>query len=90
MIFRLEPAARRQRPWRVSRRLPPRTSTEGIGRGGESQTPGTMKTVSIGDVRLAVEDRGASRRGEPVLLLVHGFPLDHTIVAKQIDHFSVA
>lgn len=50
-----------------------------------SQTP---RTVSIGDVRLAVEDRGACRSGEPVLLLVHGFPLDHAMWRAQIDYFG--
>ena len=47
-----------------------------------------MKTVSLGDVRLAVEDRGSSRSGQPVLLLVHGFPLDHTMWQSQIDYFG--
>ena len=53
-----------------------------------------MKTVSIGDLRLAVEDRGESRAAgepssdKPVLLLVHGFPLDHTMWQSQIDYFS--
>jgi pimeloyl-ACP methyl ester carboxylesterase len=49
---------------------------------------GTMKTVSLGDVRLAVEDRGSSRSGQPALLLVHGFPLDHTMWQSQIDFFG--
>jgi pimeloyl-ACP methyl ester carboxylesterase len=43
-----------------------------------------MKTISLGDGELAVEDRGAGR----VLLLVHGFPLDHTLWRHQIDHFA--
>jgi 3-oxoadipate enol-lactonase len=43
-----------------------------------------MRTVSLADVELAVEDRG---RG-PVLLFVHGFPLDHTMWRWQIDEFS--
>jgi len=48
-----------------------------------------MKVVSLGDVRLAVEDRGRSRSSsEPILLLVHGFPLDHTMWQPQIDYFG--
>jgi pimeloyl-ACP methyl ester carboxylesterase len=43
-----------------------------------------MKTISLGDGELAVEDRGAGR----VLLFVHGFPLDHTMWRHQIDEFS--
>jgi pimeloyl-ACP methyl ester carboxylesterase len=43
-----------------------------------------MKTISLGDVDLAVEDCGTGR----VLLLVHGFPLDHTLWRHQIEHFS--
>ncbi|HEV2973245.1 MAG TPA: alpha/beta fold hydrolase [Pirellulales bacterium] len=43
-----------------------------------------MQTISLGDVDLAVEDRGVG----PVLLLVHGFPLDHSMWRAQIDEFS--
>jgi len=43
-----------------------------------------MKTISTGDVEMAVEDRGSG----PVLLLVHGFPLDHTMWEGQIAEFS--
>ncbi len=43
-----------------------------------------MRTVSLADVDLAVEDRGSG----PVLLFVHGFPLDHTMWRSQIDEFS--
>jgi 3-oxoadipate enol-lactonase len=43
-----------------------------------------MNTVDLGDFKMAVEDRGAGR----VLLLVHGFPLDHTMWQAQIDEFS--
>jgi pimeloyl-ACP methyl ester carboxylesterase len=44
-----------------------------------------MEHISVGDAKLAV-----SRRGEKgyALLLVHGFPLDHTIWQPQIDYFS--
>ena len=38
-----------------------------------------MPRINIGDISLHVEDRGA---GSP-LLLVHGFPLDHTMWAGQ-------
>jgi pimeloyl-ACP methyl ester carboxylesterase len=48
-----------------------------------------MKTVSLGDVRLAMEDRGSHSSGnDPALLLVHGFPLDHTMWQHQIDYFG--
>jgi 3-oxoadipate enol-lactonase len=43
-----------------------------------------MRTVALADVELAVEDRGAG----PVLLVVHGFPLDHTMWRGQTDEFS--
>jgi pimeloyl-ACP methyl ester carboxylesterase len=43
-----------------------------------------VKNVSIGDVELAVEERG---RGLP-LLLVHGFPLASDMWAAQIDALS--
>ena len=40
-----------------------------------------MKTQRINDIELAFEDRGA---GVP-LVLVHGFPLDHSMWAAQIE-----
>lgn len=43
-----------------------------------------MPSVSIGDTRLFVQIQG---EGAP-LLLVHGFPLDHTMWQAQIDEFS--
>jgi pimeloyl-ACP methyl ester carboxylesterase len=43
-----------------------------------------MPTVSIGDATLNVEERGAG----PVLLLVHGYPLDHQMWRHQLDEFS--
>jgi 3-oxoadipate enol-lactonase len=43
-----------------------------------------MRTISVADIDLAVEDRGSG----PVLLFVHGFPLDHTMWRWQIDEFS--
>jgi pimeloyl-ACP methyl ester carboxylesterase len=43
-----------------------------------------MPHISVGDIDLNVIDEG---RG-PVLLLVHGFPLDHTMWLGQIRHFS--
>lgn len=43
-----------------------------------------MKTLEVNGVELAVEDRGSG----PVLLLVHGFPLDHTMWNAQIEALS--
>jgi 3-oxoadipate enol-lactonase len=43
-----------------------------------------MQHVRIGDIELAVTTQG--HQGHP-LLLVHGFPLDHTIWQPQIDFF---
>lgn len=43
-----------------------------------------METINIGDARLAVEVRGA---GAP-LVLVHGFPLDHTMWRHQVERFA--
>ena len=40
-----------------------------------------MRRISVGEIELAFKDRGAG----PVLLLVHGFPLDHSMWAGQID-----
>ena len=44
-----------------------------------------MQHVTIGDIKLAVRTIG--HQGYP-LLLVHGFPLDHTMWGAQIDYFS--
>jgi pimeloyl-ACP methyl ester carboxylesterase len=43
-----------------------------------------MKRVSVGNAALGVVDQG---RGKP-LLLVHGFPLDHSMWGAQIEAFS--
>jgi pimeloyl-ACP methyl ester carboxylesterase len=43
-----------------------------------------MKRIDLGDVWLNVEERGAGRP----MLLVHGFPLDHTMWSEQIDALS--
>lgn len=44
-----------------------------------------MQHVNFGDIDLAVTTQG--HQGHP-LLLVHGFPLDHTIWQPQIDFFA--
>ena len=44
-----------------------------------------MRRIVVGDIELAFIDRGAG----PVLLLVHGFPLDHTMWSGQIDELAV-
>jgi 3-oxoadipate enol-lactonase len=44
-----------------------------------------MKHVQVGKSKFAVETAG--HKGHP-LLLVHGFPLDHTIWQPQIDFFA--
>ena len=43
-----------------------------------------MKTIEIEGIELAVEDRGS---GSPVVL-VHGFPLDHSMWSAQIERLS--
>jgi pimeloyl-ACP methyl ester carboxylesterase len=43
-----------------------------------------MTTVLVNDIELSVVDRG---QGDP-LLLVHGFPLDHTMWEGQIEELS--
>ncbi len=43
-----------------------------------------MNTVQLNDINLAYIDRGAG----PVVLLVHGFPLDHSMWDAQIDAIS--
>src|SRR5215831_8390353 len=43
-----------------------------------------MQHVQVGDIQLGVTTHG--HRGHP-LLLVHGFPLDHSIWQRQIDFF---
>src|SRR4029079_12092951 len=43
-----------------------------------------MKHLQVGDLLMAVATGG--ERGYP-LLLVHGFPLDHTMWRPQIDYF---
>jgi pimeloyl-ACP methyl ester carboxylesterase len=43
-----------------------------------------MKRIDLGEVWLNVEERGSG----PPLLLVHGFPLDHTMWSEQIETLS--
>lgn len=43
-----------------------------------------IQQVPLDDGMLSVDDRGAG----PPLLLVHGFPLDHTMWAAQLDEFA--
>lgn len=43
-----------------------------------------LRTIDVSGVRYRVSDEGAG----PVLLLVHGFPLDHTMWRAQIEEFS--
>src|SRR5262245_10100046 len=43
-----------------------------------------MQLIRCGEVELALVDRG---RGRPLVLL-HGFPLDHSMWNAQIEHFS--
>ncbi len=43
-----------------------------------------MKQVPLGDVTLNVQDSGSG----PVILFVHGFPLDHTMWQHQVAEFS--
>ena len=45
-----------------------------------------MKTVSARGTQIGVYDRGEG----PPLLLVHGFPLDHSMWSGQLDEFSGA
>ena len=40
-----------------------------------------MLRATVGDIELAYVERGSG----PVLLLVHGFPLDHSMWAGQVD-----
>ncbi len=55
-----------------------------IGKKSQREIGKPMKHVQVGDVKLAVYTGG--EKGHP-LLLVHGFPLDHTIWQPQIDFF---
>ncbi len=50
----------------------------------EESSPDELRRVRAGHIELAVVDRG---RGMP-LVLVHGFPLDHTMWEPQIARFS--
>lgn len=45
-----------------------------------------LRRVAVGEIELQVCDEGSG----PVLLLVHGFPLDHTMWREQIDALSDA
>src|SRR5436853_6628031 len=47
-------------------------------------TESTMAVVQAGNVRLNVVERG---RGTPLVLL-HGYPLDHSMWRRQIDGLS--
>lgn len=44
-----------------------------------------MQRATVGNIELAYIDRGSG----PVLLLVHGFPLDHSMWSEQIEALSV-
>jgi len=43
-----------------------------------------MRRVQLAGTELAVEDRGSG----PAIVLVHGFPLDHTMWSAQLDQLS--
>lgn len=43
-----------------------------------------LRTIEVSGVRFRVADEGQG----PVILFVHGFPLDHTMWRAQIDEFS--
>jgi 3-oxoadipate enol-lactonase len=43
-----------------------------------------LRTIEVSGVRFRVVDEGAG----PVILFVHGFPLDHTMWLSQIEEFS--
>ena len=45
-----------------------------------------MKTIDLAGTSFCVEDRGSG----VTLLLVHGFPLDHSMWQSQIEHFADA
>src|SRR5262245_39173754 len=54
-----------------------------------------MPTISIGDLDIHYEDsgaidRGTARVGAPPLLLVHGFPLDHSMWKYQLADLADA
>lgn len=49
-----------------------------------SRSGGNLKTVAAGSVTLAVVDRGQG----PPLVLLHGFPLNHSMWQAQIEYFS--
>lgn len=51
---------------------------------GDQREPGSMRLVGAGQIELQVLDSG---QGMPVLL-VHGFPLDHSMWDAQIAHLS--
>ena len=40
-----------------------------------------MQRATVGNIELAYKDKGSG----PVLLLVHGFPLDHSMWSEQIE-----
>src|SRR5664279_3566696 len=43
-----------------------------------------LRTIEVSGVRYRVADEGTG----PVILFVHGFPLDHTMWSSQIEEFS--
>jgi 3-oxoadipate enol-lactonase len=55
-----------------------------FGRTADERGDSVTKRVAIGDVTFAVADHGAG----PPLLLVHGFPLDHTMWCGQWEMLS--
>jgi len=52
--------------------------------GRPSTRPGELVRHDVGDVTLAVDARGDG----PALLLIHGFPLDHSLWAHQVAALS--
>jgi len=44
--------------------------------------------VSLGEIALNVYDHGGETSSRPPILLVHGFPLDHTMWQAQLDVYS--
>ena len=46
--------------------------------------PGEVRRITVNGVRLAVEIRGDG----PAILFIHGYPLDHTIWAAQLDELE--
>jgi 3-oxoadipate enol-lactonase len=73
--------------WRLEAggwRTEPNPLDSPLSKGSNSEENNMLRTIDVSGVRYRVADEGTG----PVILFVHGFPLDHTMWSAQIEEFS--